>query len=64
MRLNPPVDIRLKGQASWVTYSLGRDKIGTGTDTTIRYGDEALEKGKALKAANGNKVPVATKEAA
>jgi hypothetical protein len=49
MRLNPPVDIRLKGQASWVTYSLGVDKIGTGTDTVIRYGDEALERGKALR---------------
>ena len=23
LRLNPPVDWRLKGQASWVTYSLG-----------------------------------------
>jgi hypothetical protein len=70
MRLNPPVDIRLKGQASWVTYSLGRDKIGTGTDTSIRYGDEALEKGKALReqrltqAAEANKMVVETKEAA
>jgi hypothetical protein len=42
LRLNPPVDWRLKGQASWVTYSLGRDQIPTGTDTTIRYATEAL----------------------
>ncbi len=43
LRLNPPVDWRLKGQASWVTYSLGRDQIPTGTDTTIRYATEALQ---------------------
>ena len=42
LRLNPPVDWRLKGQASWVTYSLGRDQIPTGTDVKIRYADEAL----------------------
>ncbi len=65
MRLNPPVDIRLKGQASWVTYSLGVDKIPTGTDVEVRYADEALEKGKALKqAAAANKVAPATKETA
>ena len=44
LRLNPPVDWRLKGQASWVTYSLGRDQIPTGTDVTIRYADEVLPK--------------------
>jgi hypothetical protein len=43
LRLNPPVDWRLVGQASWVTYSLGRDQITTGTDTTIRYATEALK---------------------
>ena len=42
LRLNPPVDWRLEGQASWVTFSLGRDEISTGTDTTIRYATEAL----------------------
>jgi hypothetical protein len=42
LRLNPPVDIRLKGEASWVTYSLGLDKIGTGVDITPRYAYEAL----------------------
>jgi len=43
MRLNPPVDIRLKEKASWVTYSLGLDKIPTGTDVEIRYATEALQ---------------------
>ena len=63
-RLNPPVDIRLKGQASWVTYSLGADKIPTGTDVEVRYADEALKKGQELKkAAAANKVTPATKEA-
>jgi len=42
LRLNPPVDWRLEGQASWVTYSLGRDQITTGTDTVVRYATEAL----------------------
>jgi len=45
LRLNPPVDWRLKGQASWVTYSLGRDKIPTGVDVEVRYADEVLPKG-------------------
>ncbi|MGQ9489126.1 MAG: methylenetetrahydrofolate reductase C-terminal domain-containing protein [Anaerolineae bacterium] len=42
-RLNPPVDWQLKGQASWVTFALGRDQITTGTDTTIRYATEAFQ---------------------
>lgn len=42
-RLNPPVDWRLEGLASWVTYAVGRDQITTGTDKKIRYADEALE---------------------
>jgi hypothetical protein len=65
LRLNPPVDIRLKGQASWVTYSLSVDKIPTGTDVEVRYADEALKKGQELnKAAANNKIAPATKEAA
>jgi hypothetical protein len=50
LRLNPPVDWRLEGQASWVTYSLGRDQITTGTDTTTRYATEALSEGSAASA--------------
>ena len=50
MRLNPPVDIRLKGQASLGHLLARRDKIPTGTDVEVRYADEALEKGKALNA--------------
>jgi hypothetical protein len=42
-RLNPPVDWRLQGLASWVTFSVGRDQITTGTDVKMRYADEALE---------------------
>lgn len=45
LRLNPPVDWRLEGQASWVTYSLGRDQVPTGTDIAVRYADEALPEG-------------------
>ena len=45
LRLNPPVDWRLEGQASWVTYSLGRDVVPTGTDVVVRYADEALPAG-------------------
>lgn len=45
LRLNPPVDWRLQGQASWVTYSLGRDQVPTGTDVTVRYADEVLPPG-------------------
>jgi hypothetical protein len=41
-RLNPPVDWQLKGEASWVTYSLGRDKVPTGVDAEVRYATEAL----------------------
>lgn len=60
LRLNPPVDWRLKGQASWVTYSLGRDQIPTGTDTTIRYATEALSDSNQVSARN----PVARGEEA
>jgi hypothetical protein len=42
-RLNPPVDWRLDGMASWVTFSLGRDQIATGSEKTPRYGSEILE---------------------
>jgi hypothetical protein len=43
-RLNPPVDWRLHGMASWVTMPLGRDQIPTGTDVKIRYATEAVAK--------------------
>jgi hypothetical protein len=43
LRLNPPVDWRLEGMASWVTLSLGRDQTTTGVEQGIRYADEALE---------------------
>lgn len=43
LRLNPPVDWRLHGMASWVTMPLGRDQITTGVEQGIRYADEALE---------------------
>jgi hypothetical protein len=70
LRLNPPVDWRLKGQASWVTYALGRDKVPTGTDVEVRYANEALEKAKRVSAAQqhlangGNQVSGGTKEVA
>ena len=44
-RLNPPVDWRLEGQASWVTYAMERDVIPTGTDTTVRYATEVIRDG-------------------
>lgn len=43
-RLNPPVDWRLKGQASWVTFALGRDQVTTGSDTKMRYATESLKR--------------------
>jgi hypothetical protein len=45
LRLNPPVDWRLAGQASWVTYALGRDQVPTGSDVQVRYATEALPPG-------------------
>lgn len=42
-RLNPPVDWRLEGVASWVTFAIGRDQIATGGEKTIRYATEVLE---------------------
>jgi hypothetical protein len=42
-RLNPPVDWRLEGMASWVTYATGQDQVPTGTDLTPRYADEVLK---------------------
>jgi len=44
-RLNPPVDWRLEGQASWVTYALERDLISTGSETGVRYATEAIRGG-------------------
>jgi len=42
-RLNPPVDWRLEGMASWVTFATGRDQVSTGSEITVRYGSEILE---------------------
>lgn len=39
-RLNPPVDWRLEGMASWVTHATERDRIPTGTDEMPRYAPE------------------------
>ncbi len=61
LRLNPPVDWRLKGQASWVTYSLGADQIPTGTDVQVRYATEALRPVETLHATS---LPGNGKEAA
>lgn len=43
-RLNPPVDWRLEGMASWVTFSTGRDQVPTGSEQAMRYATEAVEK--------------------
>ena len=43
-RLNPPVDWRLAGLASWVTFATGRDQVPTGSEARIRYATEVLEK--------------------
>jgi hypothetical protein len=45
-RLNPPVDWRLEGQASWVTYAMGRDQVPTGSEKGIRYATEAIRSAK------------------
>lgn len=29
--LNPPVDWRLEGAASWVTFAIGRDEVSSGS---------------------------------
>jgi hypothetical protein len=50
-RLNPPVDWRLKGQASWVTFAMGRDQITTGAEKGIRYATEAVRTGRKPAAA-------------
>ena len=42
-RLNPPVDWRLLGLATWVTMPTGRDQITTGVEKGVRYADEVLE---------------------
>lgn len=42
-RLNPPVDWRLEGLATWVTMPTGLDQITTGVEKGIRYADEVLE---------------------
>jgi len=42
-RLNPPVDWRLEGMASWVTYATGQDQVTTGADLKPRYADEVLK---------------------
>jgi hypothetical protein len=42
-RLNPPVDWRLHGMASWVTMPLGRDQVATGVESEPRYVTEIVE---------------------
>ena len=42
-RLNPPVDWRLEGLATWVTMPTGLDQITTGVEKGVRYADEVLE---------------------
>lgn len=44
-RLNPPVDWRLEGMASFVTFSVGMDQIPTGSETKDRYAHEVLPAG-------------------
>ena len=43
-RLNPPVDWRMEGMASWVTYSVGMDQVHTGIETKIRYATDAIKR--------------------
>ena len=42
-RLNPPVDWRLEGLATWVTMPTGLDQVTTGSEQGVRYGDEVVE---------------------
>ena len=42
-RLNPPVDHRMEGMASWVTFATGMDQVPTGSEQGIRYASEASE---------------------
>jgi hypothetical protein len=42
-RLNPPVDWRMEGMASWVTFATGMDQVSTGVETKMRYATEAVE---------------------
>ncbi len=51
-RLNPPVDWRMEGKASWVTFSLGKDVVTTGTDKQMRYATEIIPPN---AASNGHK---------
>lgn len=44
LRLNPPVDWRLEGAASWVTFALGHDQVPTGSEARPRYVSEILER--------------------
>lgn len=41
-RLNPPVDWRLQGTASWVTFVTGRDLVTTGIDTGPHHVSEVI----------------------
>jgi hypothetical protein len=41
-RLHPPVDWRLKGFSSYVTYGMGRDQVGIGNEKEVRYADQEL----------------------
>ena len=43
-RLNPPVDWRLQGSASWVTFAVGRDEIESGSGAGPHHVAEVLRK--------------------
>jgi hypothetical protein len=41
-RLNPPVDWRLEGLSSYVTYATGDDQVGIGNEMEVRYADKEM----------------------
>ena len=44
LRLNQPVDWRLEGMSSYVTFATGRDQICTGNEAACPYADVKVEK--------------------
>lgn len=54
-RLNPPVDWRLAGKASWVTLALGKDQVTTGSQLTMQYATDLLPADKAAEIKGGAK---------
>jgi hypothetical protein len=53
-RLNPPVDWRLEGKASWITFAMARDQISTGIEQRMRYATEAVKRRTPASASNGH----------